>query len=51
MDITPDFDKLLTGRGAEATRKQITLENVDGFLKEALRIVSHGSTERAVTRA
>jgi len=41
MDITPEFDELLRERNAPPTTKQVTLENIDGFLKEALRINSH----------
>ncbi|KAF4126699.1 SNARE-complex protein Syntaxin-18 N-terminus [Geosmithia morbida] len=42
MDITPDFDELLKQRGAPTTTtKQVSLDRVDGFLKEALRINSH----------
>lgn len=39
MDITPEFDELLRKQNAPPTTKQVTLENIDGFLKEALRIV------------
>lgn len=39
MDITSELDELLKKRGAPTTTKQVSLDKVDGFLKEALRIV------------
>lgn len=40
MDLTADFDELLRERNAPPTRSDINLDKIDGFLKEALRIVS-----------
>ena len=41
MDLTPDFDELLRERKAAPTRQQVTLDSIDGFLREALRIVGY----------
>jgi hypothetical protein len=40
MNVTLEFDELLRERKAPPTRKTVSLEKIDGFLKEALRIVS-----------
>ncbi len=40
MDVTSIFNELLRERNAPTTRRDINLERIDGFLKEALRIVS-----------
>lgn len=41
MDITPVFNDLLRKRNAPIiTEKKLSLEAIDGFLKEAYRIVS-----------
>lgn len=41
MDLTSEFDDLLRKRSASPTKKAVTLDRIDGFLKEALRINSH----------
>ncbi|RFN43373.1 hypothetical protein FIE12Z_12403 [Fusarium flagelliforme] len=41
MDITVTFNELLKERNAPETRKRVTLDAIDGFLKEAYRINSH----------
>ncbi|CAG9937070.1 unnamed protein product [Clonostachys rosea f. rosea IK726] len=41
MNVTLEFDELLRERKAPPTRKTVSLEKIDGFLKEALRINSH----------
>lgn len=41
MDITAEFDQLLQKRSAPPTKRTVSLDNIDGFLKEALRINSH----------
>ncbi|KAF5022252.1 hypothetical protein F66182_5691 [Fusarium sp. NRRL 66182] len=41
MDITISFNELLRERNAPETRKRVTLDAIDGFLKEAYRINSH----------
>ncbi|KAL0944578.1 snare protein [Colletotrichum truncatum] len=42
MDITPVFNELLRKRNAPiVTEKKLSLEAIDGFLKEAYRINSH----------
>ncbi|CAJ0549351.1 hypothetical protein HG530_010135 [Fusarium avenaceum] len=41
MDITVTFNELLRERNAPETRKRVTLDAIDGFLKEAFRINSH----------
>jgi hypothetical protein len=40
MDRTADFNNLLRQQNAPPTKKDINLDKIDGFLKEALRIVS-----------
>lgn len=42
MDITPQFDQLLKQREAPKTKtkQRVSLDAIDGFLKEAYRIVS-----------
>lgn len=40
MDITASFNELLQQRDAPTTKSQVTLDVIDGFLKEAYRIVS-----------
>lgn len=45
MNRITEFDVLLSKRRAPPTRKQVTLERVDGFLKEALRIVSSATLD------
>jgi hypothetical protein len=39
MDVTAEFDELLRKHNAPPTKKAVSLEEIDGFLKEALRIV------------
>jgi hypothetical protein len=39
MDVTPEFDELLRKHNAPPTKKAVSLAEIDGFLKEALRIV------------
>jgi hypothetical protein len=46
MDITPDFNELLRERNAPPTRSDLNLDKIDGFLKDALRIVQRFSTPR-----
>lgn len=41
MNLTVTFNELLRERNAPETRKRVTLDTIDGFLKEAYRIVSH----------
>ncbi|GKT47387.1 syntaxin-6 [Colletotrichum spaethianum] len=42
MDITPEFNELLRKRNAPiVTEKKLSLEAIDGFLKEAYRINHH----------
>ncbi|RSL95082.1 hypothetical protein CEP52_012278 [Fusarium oligoseptatum] len=41
MDITIGFNELLRQRDAPATKKRVTMDAIDGFLKEAYRINSH----------
>jgi len=41
MDRTPDLNELLRKQHAPPVRTEVTLENIDGFLKEALRINTH----------
>ncbi|KAL4729501.1 hypothetical protein ACLX1H_003921 [Fusarium chlamydosporum] len=41
MNITVTFNELLKERNAPETRKRVTLDAIDGFLKEAYRINSH----------
>jgi len=41
MDITVTFNELLKERNALEVRKRVTLDAIDGFLKEAYRIVGH----------
>ncbi|KAM0563490.1 hypothetical protein ACHAPJ_001211 [Fusarium lateritium] len=41
MNITVNFNELLRERNAPETRKRVTLDAIDGFLKEAYRINSH----------
>lgn len=41
MDITPSFNEILQKRNAPTTKSQVTLDVIDGFLKEAYRINSH----------
>jgi syntaxin 18 len=40
MNVTVTFNELLRERNAPETRKRVTLDAIDGFLKEAYRIVS-----------
>lgn len=42
MDLTPVFNELLGKHNAPQTRKKYSVADIDGFLKEAYRIV--GST-------
>ncbi|KAF9881640.1 hypothetical protein CkaCkLH20_00786 [Colletotrichum karsti] len=45
MDITPVFNEILRKRNAPiVTEKKLSLEAIDGFLKEAYRINSHITT-------
>ncbi|KFA63523.1 hypothetical protein S40285_00267 [Stachybotrys chlorohalonatus IBT 40285] len=41
FDLSSEFNELLRKRDAPAIRKNVTLETLDGFLKEAYRINSH----------
>ncbi|EXK92441.1 hypothetical protein FOQG_05585 [Fusarium oxysporum f. sp. raphani 54005] len=41
MNVTVTFNELLRERNAPETRKRVTLDAIDGFLKEAYRINSH----------
>ncbi|EEU40299.1 uncharacterized protein NECHADRAFT_33520 [Fusarium vanettenii 77-13-4] len=41
MDITIGFNELLRQRDAPAAKKRVTMDAIDGFLKEAYRINSH----------
>ncbi|KAI1014788.1 hypothetical protein LB503_003627 [Fusarium chuoi] len=41
MNLTVTFNELLRERNAPETRKRVTLDAIDGFLKEAYRINSH----------
>jgi hypothetical protein len=41
MDITVTFNELLKERNAPEIRKRVTLDAIDGFLKEAYRIAGH----------
>ncbi|KAF4432064.1 hypothetical protein F53441_13861 [Fusarium austroafricanum] len=41
MNVTVAFNDLLRERNAPETRKRVTLDAIDGFLKEAYRINSH----------
>lgn len=41
MDITIGFNELLRQRDAPAAKKRVTMDAIDGFLKEAYRIVRH----------
>ncbi|CRK35059.1 hypothetical protein BN1708_016394, partial [Verticillium longisporum] len=43
-DLTPAFNELLAKHSAPSTRKKFSLEDIDGFLKEAYRINSHITT-------
>ncbi|KAM0326797.1 hypothetical protein ACHAQA_006672 [Verticillium albo-atrum] len=43
-DITPVFNELLAKHKAPSTRNKFSLEDIDGFLKEAYRINSHITT-------
>ncbi|KAL9942696.1 hypothetical protein ACHAQF_008437 [Verticillium nonalfalfae] len=43
-DLTPVFNELLAKHSAPSTRKKFSLEDIDGFLKEAYRINSHITT-------
>jgi hypothetical protein len=38
-DLTSSFNELLRERNAPPTRQAVTLDAIDGFLKEAYRIV------------
>lgn len=38
-NLTPEFNELLKQRSAAPTRERVTLETIEGFLKEAYRIV------------
>lgn len=40
MNITVTFNELLRERNAPETKKRVSLDAIDGFLKEAYRIVS-----------
>ena len=42
MDITPDFSKLLQAKGCSIVKQTFDLEAVEGFVKEAYRIVGAG---------
>ncbi|KAF5647216.1 syntaxin 18 [Fusarium sp. NRRL 52700] len=41
MNVTVTFNELLRERNAPETRNRVTLDAIDGFLKEAYRINSH----------
>lgn len=41
MDITIGFNELLRQRDAPEAKKRVTMDAIDGFLKEAYRIVRH----------
>ncbi|KAM0277041.1 hypothetical protein ACHAQH_006110 [Verticillium albo-atrum] len=43
-DLTPAFNELLAKHSAPSARKKFSLEDIDGFLKEAYRINSHITT-------
>lgn len=51
MDITVTFNELLRERNAPETRKRVTLDAIDGFLKEAFRIVSNAHLLSCLARA
>ncbi|EEY22245.1 conserved hypothetical protein [Verticillium alfalfae VaMs.102] len=49
-DLTPVFNELLAKHSAPSTRKKFSLEDIDGFLKEAYRIVSQPLPVLAISR-
>jgi hypothetical protein len=46
MDITPDFSKLLKANGCAVGKHGLDIETVEGFLKEAYRIVRNHHTAK-----
>ena len=51
MDITVTFNELLKERNAPEIRKRVTLDAIDGFLKEAYRIVGQAPPLRRTLQA
>lgn len=51
MDITVTFNELLKERNAPEIRKRVTLDAIDGFLKEAYRIVDQAPPLRRTLQA